>query len=146
MARAAVHPREWSHRHVDELADAGELRDLRQAALHLGPGQPEHHPVDHRVVAAGDLRMEPGAQLDQGGHAAVRRDGPRGRSQDAGDQLEERRLARPVGTDHPDGLAACHLEVDPLEGEETVLSARPQLAAQQRALNECRRPRRDGGR
>ena len=44
---------------VDELADAGELDDLRQTAQDLRPREPEHHAVDDRVVAPGDLGVKP---------------------------------------------------------------------------------------
>ena len=53
------------HRRVDELLQLGELDDLVEALLNLALRQAEHDAVDEDVLAAGDLRMEPGAELDE---------------------------------------------------------------------------------
>ena len=52
----------------------GEVDDLVEALLDLALGQAEHDAVDEDVLAAGDLGMEAGAELDQRGDAAVDRD------------------------------------------------------------------------
>jgi hypothetical protein len=57
-------------RRVDELLQLGELDDLVEALRHPRAWSTEHDPVDENVLAAGDLRMEPGAELDQRGNAA----------------------------------------------------------------------------
>ena len=59
------------HRRVDELLQLGELDDLVEALLDLALGEAEHDAVDEDVLAAGDLRVEPGAELDQRRDAAV---------------------------------------------------------------------------
>ncbi len=52
-------------RRVDELLHLGELDDLVEAPRHLALREAEHDAVDEDVLAAGDLRMEAGAELDQ---------------------------------------------------------------------------------
>ena len=59
------------HRRVDELAQLREVDDLVEAILDLALREPEHDAVDEDVLAAGDLRMKSGAELDQRGDAAV---------------------------------------------------------------------------
>ena len=58
-------------RRVDELAQLGEVDDLVEALLDLALGEAEHDAVDEDVLAAGDLRMKAGAELDQRRDAAV---------------------------------------------------------------------------
>ena len=60
-------------RRVDELAQLGELDDLVEALLDLALGQAEHDAVDEDVLAAGDLRVKAGAELDQRRDPAVDR-------------------------------------------------------------------------
>ena len=62
------------HRRVDEVAQLGELDDLVEAPGDLPLGQAEHDAVDEDVLAAGDLRVEAGAELDQRRDPAVDRD------------------------------------------------------------------------
>jgi len=49
---------------IDERTDTGELDDFRQPVQHLRARESQHHPVDDRVVAPGDLGVEARAQLD----------------------------------------------------------------------------------
>ena len=58
-------------RRVDELAQLGEVDDLVEAILDLALGEAEHDAVDEDVLAAGDLGMEAGAELDQRGDAPL---------------------------------------------------------------------------
>ena len=53
--------------------ELGEFDDLVEPARDLPLGQAEHDAVDEDVLAAGNLRMESGAQLDQRRDAAVHR-------------------------------------------------------------------------
>ena len=56
---------------IDEIGDAGERDDLVEARVDLLARKAEHDAVDVDVLAAGDLGMKAGAELDQRGHAAV---------------------------------------------------------------------------
>ena len=72
-----VHPgRVRLHRRVDEFLELGELDDLVEAARDLLLGQAEHDPVDEDVLAAGDLGVKAGAELDERRDAAVDLDRP----------------------------------------------------------------------
>ena len=64
------------HRRVDEILQLRELDDLVEAPRDLALRQAEHDAVDEDVLAAGDLGMKAGAQLDQRGDAAVHRHRP----------------------------------------------------------------------
>ena len=70
--------------------------------------------------------MEPGAELDHAADARAAGDEQVAarRAVDAGDDLEERALARAVAADEAEGLAVVHLERDGLERPE-LLDALP---------------------
>ena len=76
--------------------------------------------------------MEAGPDLEQRRDAAVDRDRCRVGLDDAGEQLEQRRLARAVAADDADGLAVRDLERDAVERRELVVDAAP--AADDRRL------------
>ena len=63
----------------------GELDDLVEAPRDLALRKPEHDAVDEDVLAAGNLGMESGAELDERGDPPVDRHGARRRLGDAGD-------------------------------------------------------------
>ena len=58
---------------VDEGLEAGERHDLVEPRANLRAGKAEEHAVDVDVLPPGELRVEPGAQLDQRGHAPADR-------------------------------------------------------------------------
>ena len=73
-AEPHVHARRVGlHRRVDELPQLRELDDLVEAPLDLALRQAEHDAVDEDVLAAGDLRVEAGAELDERRNATVAR-------------------------------------------------------------------------
>ena len=73
---------------VDELLDFAELDDLVEAVLDLLLRKAQHHAVDEDVLAAGDLGVEAGADLDESGHSTTREGGARVGLEHSGDQLE----------------------------------------------------------
>ena len=88
------------HGRVEELLDAGKPHDRRRT----GPrsrcfDRPSSRPVISMFSRPGDLRVESGAELEQRGEAARDGDGPARRPHDAGEQLEQRRLAGAVRPD-----------------------------------------------
>ena len=99
-------------RRVDEALHLREGHDVVEALLDLAPGEAEHDPVDRHVLAAADLGMEAGSQLDQGGHAALHREAATGRLRYAGEELQECGLPRAVLADDAEGGALLHLEGD----------------------------------
>ena len=98
----------------------GELDDLVEALCDLALGQAEHDAVDEDVLAAGDLRMEAGAELDQRRDAAVDRHRAARRLRDAGDQLERRALAGSVAADDAVGAPLRHRERDVCQRRERL--------------------------
>src|SRR5262245_15413154 len=75
------------------------------------------------------LRMEPHAQFEHGGDAAVDAHRSFGRTQGAGNQLEQRALARAILSDDADRLARLKAEVNMTEHPALLdrlhLSAKP---------------------
>ena len=96
-ARADAH---GGDHHVLEHAQAAE-----QAHPLEGPGEP----------GAGDLIGRPAGQV-----AAERQDPAAGRRQHAGDHVDQRRLARAVGADQPQDLAALEPQADAVDRAQLV--------------------------
>src|SRR5262245_1956160 len=67
------------------------------------------------VPPPGKLRIEPHAQFENGGDAAVDAHRSFGRTQSAGNQLEQRALACAILSDDADRLAWLNAEVDMTE-------------------------------
>jgi hypothetical protein len=122
---------------VDERLQLGEGDDVVEVALGLAAGQAEDGRVQVDVLAAGQLAVEAGPQLQQGRDPAPDRDRAGGRGEDARQHLEQRRLARAVGADQPHGLAGADLEVDVAQRPERL---RAGLAVQQQPLLEAGGP------
>ena len=77
-AEPHVHPRRVGlDRLVDELREPGELDDRRELPLDLAARQAEHDAVDDDVLAARDLRVEAGSELDEGRDLPVDAERPR---------------------------------------------------------------------
>src|SRR5262249_24353432 len=68
--------------------------------------------IQEDVLAAGEVHVEPGTELEQRPDPALRADAADGRLDDPGDQPEKRRLAGAVSADEPDRLAAADLDGD----------------------------------
>ena len=99
-AEPHVHPRRvGANRQVDVVADAGELDDLVHPLADLGAGQAVQRAVQEDVLAAGELRVEPGAELEQRRDAPADLDAADAGLDDPADQLQERRLAGAVSPD-----------------------------------------------
>ena len=117
--------------------ELGELDDLVEAPRDLALGQAEHDAVDEDVLAAGDLRVEAGAELDQRRDAPVDAIRARWSAADAGDALEHRALAGAVAADDAVGAALRHREATrpaaPRRSRPACRS-RIRLPRQQRAL------------
>ena len=99
----------------------GEGNDLVELARDLGAAHAEDGAVEIDVLAAGELGMEAGADLQQARHAAADFDAALGRRGDAGKDLEQRRFAGAVAADDADDLAPLDLEGDVLQRPEPLL-------------------------
>ncbi len=61
-------------RHVGELAQPGELVDPIDQLQHPAAAEAQHRAIEQDVVGAGELGVEAGPHLDQGGDVAADRD------------------------------------------------------------------------
>jgi hypothetical protein len=96
----------------DEVADVGEGGDFIEAPGHLRAGQAIDRAIEKNVLAAGELGVEAGAELEEGGDAAVDLERAGGDGERAGDELEQGGFAGAVATDDAGGLAAADFERD----------------------------------
>ena len=96
-----------AHRLVEVVADLGECLDLRQDAFDVGLGMAHQAGGMATVLAPAQVRIEAHAQFEDRGDPAGRRHPPLVRSRRAGDQLEQRALARAVLADDAHGLTAA---------------------------------------
>ena len=83
-------------RRVDEPLDLGERDDLVELAPDLVSAHPQNSAVEIDVLAAGELGVKAGADLEQRPHAAVDVRVPGRRLGDSGEDLQQRGLARAV--------------------------------------------------
>jgi hypothetical protein len=131
------------HRLVDEVLETRERHDLRELSFDLLAREPEHDAVDDDVLAPRDLRVEAGAELDEGRDLAVHRELPGRRFEKAGDELQERRLAAAVRPDDAERLAPRHRERNVREGNHHLgrSERRPERAPEERRLQRAERAR-----
>ena len=93
-AEAHVHAaRVRLHGGVKEAADVGELLDRRHRPVHLLARESEKRAVEISVLAAAEVRVETGADLEQRGHAAIHLERAARRLRRPREELEERRFA-----------------------------------------------------
>ena len=98
-------------RRVEELLDLGERDDLVELAVDLGPAHAEDRAVEVDVLAAGQLGMKAGADLEQ--RCRRGRGSPRSPSRrlgDAREDLQQRALARAVAADDARRPRPAHVE------------------------------------
>src|SRR5207247_7889878 len=100
---------------VEEASDVRELLDRRNGSVHLFPRKTEERAVEVSVLAAAEVGVEPRADLEEGGDAAVHLERAAGRLGGASEELQERRLARAVRTDDAERLARRDREGDVLQ-------------------------------
>src|ERR1017187_1230221 len=108
---------------VDEVADFGEVFDVLVALVDLAGGETEDGTVEVDVVAAAEFGIEAGAELEQGGDAAVDDSGAAAGLENAGDDLESGTLARAIFAHYAESLAALHFEGNVIEGQEILVAA-----------------------
>ncbi len=99
-------------RGVDEFLYAREIDDLVELAIDLLLPHAEDGAVQVDVLAAGQLGVEAGADLQQAGDPAADFGPSAARLGNSGENLEQGRLAGPVAPDDPQHLTLAHLEGD----------------------------------
>src|SRR3954471_21089037 len=138
-AKARVHARGVAlDRRVDEFGHAGEFDDRVELAADLGAGHAHHRALQVDVLPAGQVGMKAGGHFDQRADAPGDRDLAAGRAQDAGQQLEQRRLAGAVGADDADRLAGLDVERDVAQRPQFLLAQLVTLLPPQHPRGQCR--------
>ena len=89
----------------------GERHDGVELAGDVGPLHAQDGAVEVDVVAAGQLGMEAGADLEQRPQAAADTGPAAGRLGDPRQDLDQRRLAGAVAADQRHHLARCHVQL-----------------------------------
>ena len=144
-AEADVHPgRVVLDRFVDELGELGELDDVVEDAVDLLAAHAVERGVDVDVLPAGEVGVEAGAELEERCQPAAHADLAGGRGENAGDALEQRRLARAVVAEDAERLALLDRDVDPVERLELLVVPAPE--PDEPLLQRVRRFRRDAER
>ena len=100
-------------RSIDELLELSELHDVVEAIVDFLFRQPQHDAVDEDVLAAGDLGMKAGAELDERGDATVHRDRPRVGFRDPGNDFEKGALPGAVSPDNRERRSLADVERSP---------------------------------
>src|SRR5262249_56738899 len=95
-----------------------------ELAADLRSIHPEDRAVEKHILAAGQLRMKPGAHLEQARHAALQLGAAFGRRRDARQDLEQRAFSGAVAADDADDLAGADVEADVAQGPEVGVSPR----------------------
>ena len=96
--------------HVDERTDLGEVDHVVEDAVHVDLGEAQDRAVEVHVLAARQVAVEAGAELEQRRHPPPGADRARRRPEGPGDALEQRGLARAVVPEQAGGLALGDLE------------------------------------
>ena len=110
---ADVHPARIAlHRSVEELLDAGELGDLGHLGLDLAALHAEDRPVQEHVLSSRQLGVEACSHFEKAADATPDLGAALRRRRNPREDLEERRLPRPVAADEPESLAFLELERD----------------------------------
>ena len=101
------HPRRVRpHGPVDRVLELRERDDLVEPLPDVGAAEALDRAVQEDVLAPGEVEVEPGAELEQRADPPLRAHASGRRLDDPGDEPQQRRLARAVAPDEPDGLAA----------------------------------------
>ena len=108
------------HLVVHELLELGEAHDVVVYAVRVPFRETEERGVEVDVLAAGELGVEAGAQLQQRRHPPAEADRARRGPQDPGDALQQGRLARAVVADQADRRALLDREGDVAERPEVL--------------------------
>src|SRR5262249_55102476 len=122
-------------RSVHELLDPRELDDVRVLALDLAPAHAENRAVEVDVLAAGELRVEPGADLEEAADPPADLGAAAGGRRDPGQDLEKGGLAGAVAADHAQHFTLPDGKGDPVQGPDVARLAIFILAAPDHALS-----------
>jgi hypothetical protein len=97
-------------RNVDETADPRELDNLVKLGRDFTAAHPEERSVQVDVVAPAELGVKARTDFEQRPHATLDGGGAFGRFGDPSEDLQQRRLSRPIGPDHSEDVTMLELE------------------------------------
>src|SRR5215471_3431731 len=120
-------------RYVDELPNLREVDDTFEFSPDLTSPHAQDRPTQVHILPAGQLRMEPRADLDQRRRPPIDGDLPGRGRRDACQQLQDRALAGTIVANDPESLAALDLEAH--------LSHRPEFLRRAPQTSQLAHPR-----
>jgi len=97
---------------VDEFLDAGKVDNRVELARNLGARHSHDRALQIDVLAARQIGVKAGGDLDQRTDASVQLNPTARGSQDLGEELQDGRLAGAVGPDDAERFSRTHLERD----------------------------------
>ena len=110
-SEAPVHPRRvGAHRHVHEVAELGEVRDVLVLGRHLRPSEACGEAAEDDVLPARELALEADPEREQRAHPPEDLHAPSARRQDSRHRAEEGRFSGAVDPDDPEDGAVRDLE------------------------------------
>jgi hypothetical protein len=115
---------------VYEPLDSSEFDDVVEAVCHRPAAHAEDGAVEKEVLASGELRVKPGADLEEGGDASPGPSDARRGFRDPSEDLEQRALARPVAPDDPEGMSFLDREADVTQRPDLLRPPAPPEPAQ----------------
>src|SRR6266568_2906748 len=122
-----VHPRGIVlYGRVNEFFELGERHDLVKLAGDLTLAHPQDGPGEERVFAPGELRMEARADFQQRPDPPVNLRPSRRRPRDTGEDLQQRRFARPVPPDQAKYFSFFHFQRNVLQRPESLFLLAPE--------------------
>ena len=110
---------------LDELSELGEGEDVVEPSLHDAAFEAHQRAVEDGVVTPAELRVEGGAELEDGRHHAAHLHRSGGGGGGPGNDLQEGGLAGAVLTDDADRGPRLDREAHVVEGAEIKVAARP---------------------
>ena len=118
-----VHPAGVSlDRRLHEFGRAGERDDVVELPGDLVPAHAHDGALHENVFTTREVGMKAGRHFDERSDTPANPAGAPSRLQDAGEEFQDGRLARPVGADDAHGLAWRHFERDILQRPEVLFA------------------------
>src|SRR5262249_28031420 len=126
---------------IQERTDVREGDDVIKLPLDLAPRHTENSAIKVDVLAAGQLRVETGADFQQARYPAPELDPPAGRLGDPTKDLEQRRFPGSIAADDSYHLRRLNLETDVPQRPDRLRLLAPGLAGTGPGRSECPRDR-----
>ena len=99
------------NRLVDKISNVCEFQDIVQSGIDLLFGKSDHGTVQVYILQAGIFHIKSGSQLQQGRDTSVYLHFSLGRSQNTGDDLQDRGFTGTIGSDNTHAFPFLNIEV-----------------------------------